>query len=246
MTTPTISRTTAQSLTKIYKEINSYNEDLNDLSKSASDIDCSVLYNIQQVMFAFEAAILPSLNDYVNSTIVGAWSLKQKGLTPVTASRLIQHINIDHVRGPEDIWSYAGLNPKKVHTRNYSTSFKEVCVEIGRSFVKHSDQPDCFYGELYNQDKTRRINLNKQGVYADLAADALNDSSNFKLKNWNEIKSVYEAGLLPQERIEAQAQRYAVKIFLAHWHAVAYREKYGVDYKTIHKNIIEVPEWPFN
>ena len=33
-------------------------------------------------------------------------------------------------------------------------------------------------------------------------------------------------GKLPDGRLHLRAQRYAVKLFLAHWHEVAYRNRY--------------------
>jgi len=88
------------------------------------------------------------------------------------------------------------------------------------------------------------MELNEQGEYADLANETL-QNINLKDKNFAKDKLVYELGKLPQERIDAQAQRYAVKIFLAHWHAVAYYEAFGVEYETHHKNIIPISNSPF-
>ena len=68
---------------------------------------------------------------------------------------------------------------------------------------------------------------------------------NLKDKNLLKYKPIYESGKLPQQRIDAQAQRYAVKIFLAHWHAVAYYESFNVEYESHHKNIIPVYNSPY-
>jgi len=59
------------------------------------------------------------------------------------------------------------------------------------------------------------------------------------------------AGKLPPAHIHARAKRWAVKIFLAHWHHVAYM----IEYKKAppkpyslehlgHVHMIEVPNWP--
>ena len=78
-----------------------------------------------------------------------------------------------------------------------------------------------------------------------IASISFTGTFNSKDKNFIKDKPIYESGKLPQESIDAQAQRYAVKIFLAHWHAVAHYEAFGIEYETHHKNIIPVYNSPF-
>jgi hypothetical protein len=82
--------------------------------------------------------------------------------------------------------------------------------------MKFSGRDQCFYGKLYLQDKQRRVELNESGAYADRAKEILTT------KNWKANKSsdTLKSGKLPAAQIDAQARRFAVKIFLSHFHTV--------------------------
>jgi hypothetical protein len=179
-----------------------------------------------------------SLESFCKSSITGKWAISQIGIGPITATRLLSFIDVTRSRSPEHLWSYAGLTPANSGKSKsaYNNNLKEVCIDLGKNFVKYSAKQDCFYGKLYLEERKRRMELNEQGEYTELANEAL-QNPNFKDKNFAKDKSIYESGKLPQERIDAQAQRYAVKIFLAHWHAVAYYEAFNTEYETHHKNI---------
>ena len=67
-----------------------------------------------------------------------------------------------------------------------------------------------------------------------------------------EAFKAYSVGKLPKAHIQARAERYAVKIFLSHWHTVAYCEAHGklppkpyVLSILGHADMIQVPNWPF-
>ena len=49
---------------------------------------------------------------------------------------------------------------------------------------------------------------------------------NVNSKNKESI-AVLQSGKLPDEQIEQQSRRFAVKIFLSHYHTIAYQEHYG-------------------
>ena len=44
-----------------------------------------------------------------------------------------------------------------------------------------------------------------------------------------ETRAIYETGHLPTGRLDLRARRYAVKLFLAHWHEQAYRNHHGTE-----------------
>lgn len=50
----------------------------------------------------------------------------------------------------------------------------------------------------------------------------------YKIGKTTEAYAAYSAGRLPPGHLHARAKRWAVKLFLAHWHAVAYRSHFGV------------------
>jgi len=58
--------------------------------------------------------------------------------------------------------------------------------------------------------------------------------------------------MLPPAHIQQRAERYAVKLFLSHWHQVAFRAEFGVmppaPYvisQLGHTDLVSVPNWPF-
>ena len=205
-----------------------------------------VLIYFQNLILQLEKQIDDSLESFCLTTITGKWLIGNMGIGPVSATRLLSYLDIQKCRTPEHLWSYAGLSPKQSDKSKstYNSNLKEVCVDIGKNFVKYSSKPNCFYGKLYLEELDRRVDLNDKGEYLDLAKQTL-ESFNSKDKNWIKDKSIYESGKIPQQRLEAQAQRYAVKIFLAHLHAVVYYEAFDIQYETHHKNIIPIHNSPF-
>ena len=211
---------TASILSKVYWEIRNQRNELN-----SSDEDHTLIY-FQDLILELESQIDSSLELFCRSSMTGKWAISNLGIGPVTATRLLSYIDIVKSRTPEHLWSYAGLVPNQTGKQKltYNNNLKEVCIDLGKNFVKYSAKEECFYGQLANE--------------------ALQSFSS-KEKNFIKDKPIYELGKLPQERIDAQAQRYAVKIFLAHWHAVAHYEAFGIEYETHHKNIIPVFNSPF-
>jgi hypothetical protein len=232
---------TASILSKFYWEIRAQR---NEMISNNENNETLIYFN--NMSLELESQIDTSLKSYCQSSMTGKWAISQMGIGPVTASRLLCYIDVTKSRTPEHLWSYAGLAPANSgKTKStYNNHLKDVCIDLGRNFVKYSAKSDCFYGKLYLDERKRRTELNEQGEYSELASETLANMSH-KDKNYLKDKDIYESGKLPQERIDAQAQRYAVKIFLAHWHAVAYYEMFGHEYETHHKNIIPICNSPF-
>jgi len=237
----TKNKETASTLSKVYWEIRNQRNELTDLV----DQDETLMY-FQDLILQLESQMDTSLESFCRSSMTGKWAISNLGVGPITATRLLSYIDIIKSRTPEHLWSYAGLVPNQPGKQKftYNNNLKEVCIDLGKNFVKYSARDNCFYGKLYLEERKRRIELNEQGEYSDLAKDTLNSASS-KDKAIQRDKDIYLSGKLPQERIDAQAQRYAVKIFLAHWHAVAHYEAFGIEYETHHKNIIPVYNSPF-
>lgn len=237
----TKNKETASTLSKICWEIRNQRQEL--FNSNAQD---ETLVYFQNLILELESQIDSSLESFCRSSITGKWVISNVGIGPVTATRLLSYLDIGRSRTPEHLWSYAGLAPSQAGKMKspYNNNLKEVCIHIGKNFIKYSAKEDCFYGKLYLEERKRRMELNEQGEYTELANETL-QNINPKDKNFAKDKPIYELGKLPQERIDAQAQRYAVKIFLAHLHAVAYYEAFGIEYETHHKNIIPVHNSPF-
>jgi hypothetical protein len=151
------------------------------------------------------------------------------------------------------IWRFAGLDPtvkwEPGTKRPWNGALKRLCWLIGESFTKVSGNDNDFYGKFYLQRKAQEEAKNAAGAFAEQARVSL------ETKKWRRDTSTrvaYEAGRLPQARIHLRAQRYAVKLFLSHWHAVHYfhlfREMppkpYVIEHLG-HADLIEVPHWPF-
>lgn len=237
----TKTKKTASALSKVSWEICHQRNELLNLNEQD---EVSIYF--QDLILQIEKQIDHSLELYCLTMTTGKWLISNVGIGPVSATRLLSYINIHKCRTPEHLWSYAGLSPKQssVSKSTYNNNLKEVCIDIGKNFVKYSLKQNCFYGILYLEELDRRVELNKKGEYLELAQQSL-DSFDPKDKNSTKDKPIYESGKIPQQRLESQAQRYAVKIFLAHLHAVLYYETFNVQYETHHKNIIPVHNCPF-
>lgn len=196
-----------------------------------------------------ERTIVRALDVMSDQSEVGRWSKSVKGVGPVIAAGLLAHIDIDEAPTVGHIWRFAGLDPtvkwKPNTKRPWNGDLKTLCWKIGESFVKVSGSKDAFYGKIYIQRKALEVARNDEGLFADQAALSL------KEKHYRDdtiAKKFYEAGKLPPARIHMRAKRYAVKLFLSHWHDVAYREKFGkappLPYPIAHlghADLIEVP-----
>jgi hypothetical protein len=103
--------------------------------------------------------------------------------------------------------------------RPWNASFKVLCWKIGESFVKVKGYDDAYYGHIYEERKAYEIAKNEKGEYADFAAEQLRTKSYGKT---TEAYKHYIEGRLPPGHIHARCKRYAVKIFLSHFHQVGY------------------------
>lgn len=104
--------------------------------------------------------------------------------------------------------------------RPHNATLKTICWKIGESFNK---LPESHYGIVLRNRKVYEHEKNERGEYAEQAARVLKRAPN------HAQKSVYKQGKLPDGHIHARAKRYAVKLFLAEFHAEAYRQKYGCE-----------------
>jgi hypothetical protein len=227
-----------------------------------------------------ERNIRSALDVYGDASIVGRWSKSVKGIGPVISAGLLAHIDLEPWRcalraegkscteakphGPAcmrqrittvgHIWRYAGLDPtvtwEKGQKRPWNASLKTLCWKIGESFVKVSGQEDATYGLLYLRRKEYEIRRNESGALAEQAAAKL---EKFRIGKGTDARKHYEAGHLPPAHIHARAKRWTVKIFLSHWHAVAFRAAFGENAprpyaitQLMHAHDILIEDWPFD
>ena len=131
--------------------------------------------------------------------------------------------------------------------RPWNADLKMLCWKIGESFVKFKNQDDCVYGKLYDVRKAYEQDKNQKGEYA---AEAARKLERYKIVD-KVTKETYESGKLPDGHIHSRCKRYAVKIFLSHYHAVAYelhyKEKPPKPFAIAilnHVHEIPIPNWP--
>lgn len=201
-----------------------------------------------------ERRIASALDAYTGSRVVGQWARSITGIGPILAAGLMAHIDIKRAPTCGKIWRFAGLDPTvtwgKGERRPWNARLKTLCWKIGESFVKVSGNESDFYGKLYVARKAQEIERNEAGMFAEQAKASLS------IKRYGAdtiARKRYEEGKLPDARIHLRAKRYAVKIFLSHYHAVAYRDHFGVPAPKPyvlahlgHVDEIQVPNYPFD
>lgn len=201
-----------------------------------------------------ERNIKAALGKYATAHVVGQWSQSICGIGPVLSAGLLANIDITKAPTVGHIWRFAGLDPtvrwEKGEKRPWNASLKTLCWKIGESFVKVSGREEDVYGKLYLQRKAQEQARNEAGELSDQAAHKL---ATVRIGKKTDARKHYEAGHLPPAHVHARAKRWAVKLFLSHWHQVAYRAHYGVDAPKPyvltpaggHAHVIDVPHWPF-
>jgi len=199
-----------------------------------------------------EQSIKAALQKFVEAQRHGRWLLSIYGIGPVIAAGLIAHINIERAATAGSIWRFAGLDPtvtwEKGKKRPWNADLKVLCWKAGESFKKFSNREECFYGHIYRERKAQEIERNRAGMFKDQAAVTL---ATKRFQRDTTTRTAYEAGLLPDGRLDLRASRYAVKLFLSHLHSVMYEVATGqkparpyVIEHLGHASMIAPPGWP--
>lgn len=190
----------------------------------------AIFRHFGEQMEVLERHAKSALDAYSDSCEVGRWSKSVYGIGPVIAAGLIAHIDINKAPTCGHIWNFAGLNPgvkwNKGEKRPWNADLKTLCWKIGQSFMKFSNQDECFYGKLYRERKAEEVARNDAGELAEQAKMALAAK---RYRDDTKAKGCYESGKLPPAHVDARARRWVVKLFLSHWHQVAFRDAFGVD-----------------
>jgi hypothetical protein len=139
--------------------------------------------------------------------------------------------------------------------RPWCAFLKTLGFKIGDSFIKVSNNPQDIYGKIFQQRKEYEWDLNEKGKYGEQAAAVLRSKPTHAQKDWysgcftakaalairaeadqkqrdkleRDLRGEPGSGIhmLPPGHILSRARRYAVKFFLSHWHAEAYRNRFG-------------------
>lgn len=199
-----------------------------------------------------ENSIKRALASYSEADRVGEWSQSIVGIGPVIGAGLLAHIDIEKAPTVGHIWRFAGLDPtvtwEKKTKRPWNADLKTLCWKIGESFVKVSGRDDDIYGTIYVERKEQEQAKNEAGDFAEQAATVL---ANKKIGKDTDAFKAYSVGKLPPAHIHARAKRYAVKLFLSHWHHVAYVVRFGEEppkpyilTQEGHAHFLAPPNWP--
>lgn len=171
----------------------------------------------------FEQQIKSVLDRWTSSDEVASRAKEITGIGPVISAGLRAHIDIAKCPVVGHIWRFAGLDPtmkwERSQKRPWNASLKVITWKIGESFVKVSGLESDFYGKVYLARKEAEQPKNETGVYAEQAEAKLKA---FNIGKSTEAYKWYSQGKLPPAHIHARAKRYAVKLFLSHYHHVAY------------------------
>lgn len=137
---------------------------------------------------------------------------------------------------------------KAVAKRPYNARLKVLCWKIGESFVKVCNNPKDIYGKVYTARKAYETAKNDALDYQDQAASKL---ARFNIGHDTDAYKYYSSGQLPPAQIHARAQRYATKLFLSHYHHVAYETHFGTPppkpyilNQPDHTHFLAPPGWP--
>lgn len=199
-----------------------------------------------------ETQVIGALNVYSDSQVVGHWSKSIVGIGPVLSAGLLAHIDITRAPTVGHIWRFAGLDPtvtwEKGKKRPWNADLKVLCWKIGESFVKQQNNPKDIYGHVYAARRALEDERNQAGEYQEQAQAKL---QRFRIGTKTEAFAAYSAGQLPPGHVYARAKRYTVKLFLSHWHHVAYEAHYGTPppkpYVLEHMGHVDFfapPNWP--
>lgn len=178
---------------------------------------------------------------------------------------------------PTSVWN-------KNEKRPWNASLKTLCWKIGESFVKVSSNEHDFYGKLYLSRKNDEMQRNVAGEYsaqataklekfkigkdtdarlwygghltADAARQILNAPSEKRMGMAKKLAGAAGSGvpMLPPAHIHSRAKRWAVKLFLSHYHYVAFSLAYGqappkpyiLNEAGGHAHEIVAPNWPMS
>lgn len=169
-----------------------------------------------------ENQVKRALDAYSGASPLGCWARSICGIGPVISAGLLAHIDVTKPTVGH-IWRFAGLDPtvkwEKGQKRPWNASLKTLCWKMGESFVKVQNNDADVYGKMYAARKQLEAAKNAEHAYKDQAAAMLAAK---RIGKETGAYKAYSEGELPDGHLHARAKRYAVKMFLSHYHAVGH------------------------
>lgn len=204
-----------------------------------------------------ELQIKKVLDVWSDTHYMGRWAKSVLGMGPVLSSGLLAHIDITKAPTVGHIWRFAGLDPtsewKEKQKRPWNAALKTLCWKIGESFMKVSGREEGFYGKIWRERFELEWDRNLKGADPEQCKKALNKVYKSKYTpKWYRgqfdpavVKQFRDEGrnllelpvaepgkgviMLPPGHINARAKRYATKLFLSHWHYMAFKHHFGTE-----------------
>jgi hypothetical protein len=197
-----------------------------------------------------EHQIMRALDLWTRDYPLSQWARSIVGIGPVIAAGFRAHLDEDPPPTVGHWWRFAGLDPtvtwEKGQVRPWNARLKTLCWKASTSFVKFQNHQNDVYGKLYLTRREYEAAKNSGGDYADQAAKGLK-----RVGKTTEAYKSYVDGKLSPGHLHSRALRYTVKLFLAHYHAVAFELRYGqpapLPYPVAvlnHAHTIAIPNWP--
>jgi len=250
----TLGRDEARYLVDAYYTVQDYRKASDNQMRAltASGEPVGIIAWYAEQMRVMEGEIQKVLGRWALAQPAGAWAQSITGIGPVLSAGLLAHIDIMQAPTAGHIWRFAGLDPTshwdKGQKRPWNAGLKVLCWKIGESFVKVSGNEKDVYGKVYASRKAQEIERNERGDFARQAEAALTAK---RIGKDTDAYKAYSTGKLPPAHIHARAKRYAVKLFLAHYHQVVYEVAFGVPppkpyilTQPGHAHFIAPPNWP--
>lgn len=224
-------------LVRIYYQMQGHRLALEGQLRSLSDEPSATLTFLTGQGATIEAQCRRALDLWTRDHPPSQWARGICGVGPVIAAGLRAHTHIEHCPTVGHLWAFAGLDPtkkwEKGQRRPWNAEFKRLLWLLGESFVKVKSRPGDIYGKVYAERRAYEDAKNAAGDYADQAAASI-----ARFRKDTEAFKHYEAGRLPPARLYLRAKRYAVKLFLAHYHHVVFVHAYGKEpplpYPVVH------------
>jgi hypothetical protein len=182
-----------------------------------------VIHWLLDLSEVLERQIQLALDSWTDTLPAARWAKSIPGIDAVISAGLAAHIDIRRCPTAGRIWRFAGLDPtvewKNGQRRPWNPTLKRLACLAGENFAKAAGSEANFYGQLYLQRKQIEQQQNEAGKYADQSYRKLAQAG---IGRHTEAYKWYSQGKLPPAHIHSRAKRWTVKLFLAHYHHVAW------------------------
>lgn len=185
----------------------------------------AVLDYIFQESKSLELRIKNILGELSDTTLTGRWTKSLTGFGPIIATALDAFLDIEKAPTCAHIWSYGGFNPEmkweKGKKRPWDARVKVIFYKVGENIIMFKNR-GCFYGPIFDKMKLDETAKNEAGLFVEQAKAVVAAG---RIKSPDQL-AYYKAGTLSPGHIHARARRKIIKLFLSHWHHVAYYDRY--------------------